>query len=65
MTMLTGCEREVALLIAEGLSLKEMAAKLGNSKNTVDHHRTAIYRKTGINDRLQLALAIRDGRIKL
>lgn len=53
------------MLIADGLSLKEMAAKLGNSANTVDHHRTELYRKLAIHDRVQLANAIREGRVKL
>ncbi|GAB2855656.1 LuxR family transcriptional regulator [Actinocorallia aurea] len=56
---LTGREREVALLLCSGLSRREIAERLSISQRTVDVHLTRVYRKTGVNSRMQLALAVR------
>jgi DNA-binding NarL/FixJ family response regulator len=47
---LTGREREIVQLVAEGLSTKAIAAKLGISPKTVDNHRTNVMRKLDIHD---------------
>ena len=40
-------ERQILLLIAEGLSQKEIAAQLGLSFHTVSAHRANMAKKTG------------------
>ena len=51
---LTGKEIEVAELLIEGLSLKEIANKLFISENTAKTHRTAIYKKMQVGSRDEL-----------
>lgn len=51
---LTEKESEVADLLLEGLSLKEIAAKLFISENTAKTHRSAIYRKMQVGTREEL-----------
>ncbi|MGI6558317.1 MAG: response regulator transcription factor [Limnochordia bacterium] len=63
---LTPREREIAMLMATGLTNKEIGAKLFVSEHTVKNHVSNIYRKLGIDDRTQLALwAVRSGLIEL
>jgi DNA-binding NarL/FixJ family response regulator len=45
---LTGREREVAQLLAEGLGSRAVASRLGITTKTVDTHRSAIMRKLGL-----------------
>ena len=47
---LTAREREVAQLIAEGGSTKEIAARLGLSFKTIDKHRTRMMEKLHLHD---------------
>ena len=51
--------REVEILgcVVEGLSNKEVANRLGISKYTVGNHINNIFRKLGVNDRTQAAVA--------
>ncbi|MGQ0735960.1 MAG: response regulator [Acidobacteriota bacterium] len=59
---LTPREVEIVDAIAAGDSNREIAAKLGISLQTVKHHLTSIFDKTGTSTRLELALfAIRQG----
>lgn len=59
---LTPREREVVQLIAEGLTNKEIAAKLGNTLKTVESHRTNLMRKLDLHCIAQLTkYAIREG----
>jgi DNA-binding CsgD family transcriptional regulator len=51
-------ERSVVLLLAEGLSSKQIAERLGISKNTVDTHRRNLLRKTGAKNTLELAIRV-------
>lgn len=51
-------EKEVALLIKEGLSNKEIALREGITERTVKAHLTSIYEKVGVKDRLALALIL-------
>jgi predicted ATPase/DNA-binding CsgD family transcriptional regulator len=48
-------ESEVALLVAEGLSNKQIGARLVISKHTVDSHIRSIMNKLGANSRAQIA----------
>lgn len=59
---LTGREVEIVEAIAAGDSNREIAAKLSISLQTVKHHLTSVFGKTGTSTRLELALfAIRKG----
>lgn len=58
MDELTRREREVALLVAEGVSNREISRQLDVTERTVKAHLTSIFRKTGIKDRVQLALKV-------
>lgn len=61
-TKLTPREREVLQLIAEGLSSKEIASRLGVVQNTVLAHRQHIMDKLGLHSDVELArYAIREG----
>jgi DNA-binding NarL/FixJ family response regulator len=51
-------EKQVAKLVAEGASNKEIADRLSIAERTVKAHLTAIFDKTGARDRLQLSLKI-------
>jgi DNA-binding NarL/FixJ family response regulator len=53
---LTARELEIASLVAGGLSNKEIAARLGRSEETVKHHLTKVFEKTGVTSRVELAL---------
>jgi DNA-binding NarL/FixJ family response regulator len=54
--LLTPREREIAFLIGGGASNKEIARSLRVGEGTVKAHLTAIFRKLGFSDRLQLGL---------
>ena len=49
---LTEREQEVFLLLAQGGQLAEIAHRLGISPKTVENHRSNIYAKLGLSDRL-------------
>jgi DNA-binding CsgD family transcriptional regulator len=52
---LTRREREVALLVAEGLSSREVAERLYVGTRTVESHLARAYAKLGIRSRSELA----------
>jgi DNA-binding NarL/FixJ family response regulator len=61
---LTGREREVLQLIAEGLSSKEIAVRLSLAVRTVDSHRAHLMTKLEVNKVSGLVrIAIREGLI--
>ena len=51
-------EREVAYLLAQGLSHKEISEKLKITVRTIKAHSSAIYSKLNLKDRLALALLL-------
>jgi two-component system, NarL family, response regulator NreC len=51
---LTGREREVLKLLAEGVSAKQVATRLSLSVKTVDVHKTNLMRKLDLHDRAEL-----------
>ncbi len=55
---LTAREREIALLVADGLSSKEVAERLFLSSRTVSNHLQNAYAKLGISKRTELAAAL-------
>lgn len=58
--LLTERERQVSESVAAGLSNKAIAANAGITERTVKAHLNAVFRKTGIRNRVQLALAVSD-----
>ncbi len=52
---LSPAEREVCLLLLKGLSLKEVAAVRGTSSGTTRQQSLAVYRKSGLAGRSELA----------
>jgi DNA-binding CsgD family transcriptional regulator len=54
---LTSQETRVALLVADGLTNREVAAALFLSPKTVEHHLSAVLRKRGLRSRTELARA--------
>jgi DNA-binding NarL/FixJ family response regulator len=56
---LTEREREVLQLVAEGLSNKEVGARLHLSEKTVKHYMTIIMEKLGARNRTEAALIMR------
>ena len=53
---LTAREREILALLAEGETNKAIAGRLSITTDTVKHHLTSIFAKTGTANRLELAL---------
>lgn len=52
---LTPAEKETALFLLKGFSHKEVAALSGKSERTVRQHSVAVYRKSGLGGRAELA----------
>jgi two-component system, NarL family, response regulator NreC len=52
--LLSDREREILILLAEGLSLKEIATRLDLSVKTVDAHKYNLMRKLDLHDRSEL-----------
>ena len=55
--LLTSRERQIAALVSEGMSNRDIAQHLAISKRTVDAHLEHIFGKLGISSRVQLATA--------
>ena len=52
---LTARERQVVTAVAQGLSFKQAAKRIGIAPSTVANHLYRIYRKLGVNSRTELA----------
>ncbi len=57
---LTRREQEIAFLVAQGESNKGIANRLDITERTVKAHLTSVFQKTGVRDRLQLALLVNE-----
>ncbi|MBA2624687.1 MAG: helix-turn-helix transcriptional regulator, partial [Acidimicrobiia bacterium] len=57
---LTRREREVASLVAQGLTNRQIASELVLSKHTVHHHVTNILKKLNLRSREQVASRLSD-----
>lgn len=55
-TRLTRRERDVLRLLADGMTNKEIGARLSLTPKTVMHHTSAIYRKLGVRGRSEAAV---------
>jgi len=53
---LTHREREILTLVVEGDTNKGIARRLSVGEDTIKHHLTSIFNKTGVSSRLELAL---------
>jgi DNA-binding NarL/FixJ family response regulator len=53
-------EREVAGLVARGMTNAEIARSLGLSASTVKHYVESAMRKAGVSNRVSLAIWLRD-----
>lgn len=52
-------EKEIASLISEGLNNKQIANRLYISEGTVKNYISSIYDKTGVHDRVKLAMLLK------
>jgi DNA-binding NarL/FixJ family response regulator len=59
-TTLTPQERQISLLVAEGLTNREVATRLFISTNTVETHMRHMFTKLGVRSRTELARKITD-----
>jgi two-component system, NarL family, response regulator len=57
---LTARQQEIAVLVGNGASNKEIAGALNISESAVKSHLTAIFRKVGLSGRLGLALWLKE-----
>jgi two-component system nitrate/nitrite response regulator NarL len=62
LSQLTGREAEILNLVAEGLSNKEVAARLSLQEKTVKHHMTRVLAKLNVRNRTEAALLMHEAR---
>lgn len=65
-TVLTNREREILELLADGLGNKQIAARLGISRNTVKTHLEVLFEKLGVSSRAEaVATGVKRGMLLL
>jgi DNA-binding CsgD family transcriptional regulator len=57
-TDLTDTERTVAELVARGMTNKQVGRRLFLSRHTIDYHLRRVFKKLGLNSRVELARAL-------
>jgi DNA-binding CsgD family transcriptional regulator len=62
---LSATEVAVAMLVADGLTNRQVGARINLSPKTIEVYLSRIYAKTGCRSRVELAVAIRDGTIEI
>ncbi|RJT29874.1 DNA-binding response regulator [Mesorhizobium waimense] len=62
LSQLTGRETEILRLVAEGLSNKEVAARLSLQEKTVKHHMTRVLAKLNVRNRTEAALLMHEAK---
>ncbi|KOU57050.1 hypothetical protein ADK57_40240 [Streptomyces sp. MMG1533] len=60
---LSGLEGPISALVGRGLTNRQVARELGVSEKTVENNLTQVFAKTGCRSRLDLALAVMEGRL--
>ncbi|GAA4002017.1 helix-turn-helix transcriptional regulator [Streptomyces plumbiresistens] len=60
---LSGLEGRITALVGRGLTNRQIARELGVSEKTVENNLTQVFAKTGCRSRLDLALAVMEGRL--
>lgn len=63
LALLTPRERDLYLLLLEGLTLKECAKKLSIKYSTANTHMTSVYKKLAVNSRAELLINYRNNSI--
>jgi len=58
--LLTDLEREIAGLVRQALTNRQIATRVGKSPHTVNYHLRQIFRKLGLASRVELAALARD-----
>ena len=58
LSALSDREREVSSLVAEGLTNREIGARLFLSEKTIETHLTHVFQKLGLRSRAQLAALV-------
>ena len=64
LAQLTGREAEILKLVGEGLSNKEVAARLSLQEKTVKHHMTRVLAKLNVRNRTEAALLMHEAKEK-
>jgi DNA-binding CsgD family transcriptional regulator len=62
---LSATELAVSELVAEGLTNRQVAVRMSLSPKTIEVYLSRIYAKTGCRSRVELAVAVRDGRLRM
>jgi DNA-binding CsgD family transcriptional regulator len=61
MRLLTAREKQIALLVAQGLSNPQISARLRIAEQTVKNHLRGVFRKLAVKNRVQLTLKMSSG----